>query len=551
MLQSLKIQNYALIENLEIDFNKGFSTITGETGAGKSIILGALSLLVGQRADTSVLKNAELKSIVEANFIIEGYNLEEFLENNDIDYEPSAVIRREIMPNGKTRAFINDTPVNLDVLKDLGERLIDIHSQHQNMLLNSNEFQLSVVDSAAGVKREVDEYNEAFARMKKLQTELSSIKRKAEEANKELDYKKFLFDELDKFKLRVGEQEDLLLELEKLTHVEDLRDTFSLANTAFNQEEISILDQLRNVGNAFQRTQKFHKSSGEIAGRIETCYIELKDISSIVTELYSNIEADPDRLQQVNSRLDMMYNLQQKHHVKSVSELVAIREELKSFIGITASFDDSIKSLEDEILALVNELEERSEMLFEKRIQAAEPLSARIEELLRNLGMPNVLFSIRVSKTSELRLNGSTQAVFMFSANKNSALQPITDVASGGELSRIMLCLKAEMSGARALPTIVFDEIDTGVSGDIAAKMGNIMQQMSLNMQVICITHLPQIASKGAEHYVVYKNDLDHTTVTNIKKLSGDERVTEIAKMLSGQNLTEAAIQNAKELLSS
>jgi len=551
MLTSLKIQNYALIEKLEIAFNSGFSTITGETGAGKSIVLGALSLLVGQRADTSVLKDKEQKSVAEASFSISEYNLKDFFADNDVDYEHHTVIRREILPNGKSRAFVNDTPVNLDFLKDLGEKLIDIHSQHQNQLLNSNEFQLAIVDGTAGLIRDVEHYNQTFREYKKLQTDRALVMQQSEHAQKELSYKVFLFEELDTTKLVPGELKEVEIELEKLSHTEELKESYSLAYSLFNDENANVLSYLKTLTTTLKKTAAFYKPSVEIAARIESSYIELKDIAMEVSTQNNSIEANPERLQFLSQRLDTLYALQQKHHVTSVEELIAIREMLRAFVEKTYSFEHEIAELKQKIDELHMRLNKVSDALNEKRKNAAKPLSSRIAEMLKQLGMPNISFHIDVRRTSDLRQNGSCEVVFMFSANKNAPMQPITDIASGGELSRIMLCLKVEISGAKALPTIVFDEIDTGVSGDIAHKMGEIMKQLSQNIQVICITHLPQIAAKGTEQYIVYKEDNALQTVTNIKKLTNHERVTEIAKMLSGQNLTDAAIQNAKELLNS
>lgn len=549
MLQSIKIQNYALIHFLEIDFDRGFTTITGETGAGKSIILGALSLLVGQRADSSVLKDQSVKSVVEATFSIDGYNLQGFMAENDIDYEPLVVIRREIQPSGKSRAFINDTPVNLDVLKDLGDYLIDIHSQHQNLLLSSNDFQLTVVDRTANVKLEVDEYNSFFEGLRKLKAELSSTVKKQEEAAKEIDYKTFLFNELEAFKMKDGEQEELEQELEKLTHVEELRESYGLAHNTLLAEQTGAIDSIQAMLVSLQKTRDFFFPSGELSARVESTLIELKDVANEVSAQLEKIEADPERTQAVSKRLDTLYTLQQKHQVKSVAELIEVCANLRAFLQTTASYQEKITVLKNDISVREKELDTRADALFDKRKKTAQPLAQRIEDMLKNLGMPNAKFEIRVIRTADLRQNGSCEVQFMFSANKNASLQPVTEVASGGELSRIMLCLKAEMSGAKTLPTIVFDEIDTGVSGDIASKMASIMQAMSQGMQVICITHLPQIASKGHQHLVVYKIDQEHSTSSNIKKLDDKGRVVEIAKMLSGQNLTDAAVENARELL--
>lgn len=551
MLQKLKIKNFALIDSLEIDFEKGFTTITGETGAGKSIILGALSLLVGQRADSSVLKQPNEKSIIEATFNITGYDLQPFFADNDIDYEIESVIRREISPNGKSRAFVNDTPVTLETLKNLGESLIDIHSQHENSLLNSNEFQQNILDCSAGIQLDVVDYNILFTKLKKQEQELNKLNSLADTANLELQFKTFLLEELERAKLLAGEQSELEEEFEKLNHTEDLKEAYSQAQAIFSNDETNILVQVKSVVLSLSKSKTFFKPSEQLSLRLEDSLIELKDIASEISNHYNNINADPERQQIVGKRLDIILNLQQKHKVQSVDELLAIQAQLQLFIEQAQSYEETIEQLKNDIQTTILELEKKSLKLFDNRIKASKPLSKTLTEKLKELGMPNVVFDIDVMKTAELRRNGKSETKYMFSANKNMPLQPITETASGGELSRIMLCLKAELSEAKSLPTIIFDEIDTGVSGDIADKMGNIMREMSKNMQVICITHLPQIAAKGNEHHIVYKQDNATTTNTNIKKLTQTERINEIAKMVSGKNLTNAAIEHAEELLRS
>ena len=551
MLQKLKIKNFALIDSLEIDFEKGFTTITGETGAGKSIILGALSLLVGQRADSSVLKQPNEKSIIEASFNITGYDLKAFFTDNDIDYEVESVIRREISPNGKSRAFVNDTPVTLETLKNLGESLIDIHSQHENSLLNSNEFQQNILDCSAGIQLDVVDYNILYLKLKKQEQELDNLKSLADTANLELQFKTFLLEELERAKLVAGEQSELEEEFEKLNHTEDLKEAYSQAQATFTNDETNILFQVKSVILSLSKSKAFFKPSEQLSLRLEDSLIELKDIASEISNHYNNINADPERQQIVGKRLDIILNLQQKHKVQSVDELLTIQAQLRLFIEQAHSYEETIEQLKIDIQTTILELEKKSLKLFENRTKSSKPLSKTLTEKLKELGMPNVVFDIEVKKTAELRRNGKSETKYMFSANKNMPLQPITETASGGELSRIMLCLKAELSEAKSLPTIIFDEIDTGVSGDIADKMGNIMREMSKNMQVICITHLPQIAAKGNEHHIVYKQDNATTTNTNIKKLTQTERINEIAKMVSGKNLTNAAIEHAEELLKS
>ena len=549
MLQTLKIKNFALIDSLEIDFDKGFTTVTGETGAGKSIILGALSLLIGQRADTSILKRQTEKSIIEASFNIIGYELEQFFEDNDIDFETISIIRREISPNGKSRAFVNDTPVTLDILKTLGQNLIDIHSQHENSLLNTSEFQQNILDCIATIESEVTSYNESYNLLKKQELELEKVKKLAEKSNLELQFKQFLFDELVNAKLVEDEQTELEEEFEKLNHTEDLKEAYSQVQSIFQNNENNIISQLNTVITSLSKSKDFYKPSEQIIARLEENLIELKDIANEINNHFNNIYADPERQQKVGKRLDIILNLQQKHKVRTVKQLLDIQYELEQFMLKTTLFDETILALEQEIENIKKELDKTATILLEKRQQAALPLSETITKKLKELGMPNVIFQIDVKNTNELRRNGKSETKYTFSANKNMPLQPITETASGGELSRIMLCLKAELSEAKSLPTIIFDEIDTGVSGDIADKMGNIMKQMSKNMQVICITHLAQIAAKGNEHHIVYKQDTETSTNTNIKKLTLEERINEIAKMVSGKNLTNAAIQNAKELL--
>ena len=549
MLQTLKIKNFALIDSLEIDFDKGFTTVTGETGAGKSIILGALSLLIGQRADTSILKRPTEKSTIEASFNIIGYELEQFFEDNDIDFETISIIRREISPNGKSRAFVNDTPVTLDILKTLGQNLIDIHSQHENSLLNTSEFQQNILDCIATIESEVTSYNESYNLLKKQELELEKVKKLAEKSNLELQFKQFLFDELVNAKLVEDEQTELEEEFEKLNHTEDLKEAYSQVQSIFQNNENNIISQLNTVITSLSKSKDFYKPSEQIIARLEENLIELKDIANEINNHFNNIYADPERQQKVGKRLDIILNLQQKHKVRTVKQLLDIQYELEQFMLKTTLFDETILALEQEIENIKKELDKTATILLEKRQQAALPLSETITKKLKELGMPNVIFQIDVKNTNELRRNGKSETKYTFSANKNMPLQPITETASGGELSRIMLCLKAELSEAKSLPTIIFDEIDTGVSGDIADKMGNIMKQMSKNMQVICITHLAQIAAKGNEHHIVYKQDTETSTNTNIKKLTLEERINEIAKMVSGKNLTNAAIQNAKELL--
>ena len=505
--------------------------------------------MIGQRADTSILKRPTEKSIIEASFNIIGYELEQFFDDNDIDFETISIIRREISPNGKSRAFVNDSPVTLDILKTLGQNLIDIHSQHDNSLLNTSEFQQNILDCIAAIESEVTSYNQSYNLLKKQELELEKVKKLAEKSNLELQFKQFLFDELINAKLIEDELAELEEEFDKLNHTEDLKEAYSQVQSIFQNNENNIISQLNTVVTSLSKSKDFYKPSEQIIARLEENLIELKDIANEINNHFNNIYADPERQQKIGKRLDVILNLQQKHKVRTVKQLLDIQNELEQFILKTTLFDQTILALEQEIENIKKELDKTATILLEKRKQAALPLSETITKKLKELGMPNVIFQIEVTNTNELRRNGKSETKYTFSANKNMPLQPITETASGGELSRIMLCLKAELSKAKSLPTIIFDEIDTGVSGDIADKMGNIMKQMSKNMQVICITHLAQIAAKGNEHHIVYKQDTETSTNTNIKKLTLEERINEIAKMVSGKNLTNAAIQNAKELL--
>jgi DNA repair protein RecN (Recombination protein N) len=549
MLQSIYIQNYALINELEIDFNKGLNIITGETGAGKSILLGALSLILGQRADTSVLKDKSKKCFVEAQFYIQKYNLKDFFSDNDIDYDDLTTIRREITNNGKSRAFINDTPVNLSVLKNLSDSLIDIHSQHENLLLGDDHFQLSLVDSFANHLGLLVNYKTKLEVYNALRSEYNNIVNNADKAKSDLDYLQFQFTQLEEIKLIDGEQEDLELELEQLNHAEEIKTNLLSSSNLFNVEEISIISNLKQVKNSIELIDKYIKEGEELSKRINSSYIELQDINSEIERLNERIEHDPERLEFVTERLNNIYSLQQKHKVSSVKDLINLKNELERKIDIINSFDFETGKIKKQLEESRDELNQIANQISVNRKKVIPNIENKVIETLQLLGIPNAAFKVVQEKVDEFLVTGTELIKFLFSANKNVALEELSKVASGGEMSRLMLSIKSLFVETTTLPTIIFDEIDTGTSGEIADKMGTIIKNISTNIQVVNITHLPQIASKGDYHYLVYKQDNQDTTNTYIKLLSQEERINEIAKMLSGEALSDAAIQNAKVLL--
>jgi DNA repair protein RecN (Recombination protein N) len=549
MLQSIYIQNYALINELEIDFNKGLNIITGETGAGKSILLGALSLILGQRADTSVLKDKSKKCFVEAQFYIQKYNLKDFFSNNNIDYDDLTTIRREITNNGKSRAFINDTPVNLSVLKNLSDSLIDIHSQHENLLLGDDHFQLGLVDSFANHSGLLDNYKTKLEVCNALKSEYNNILNNADKAKSDLDYLQFQFTQLEEIKLIEGEQDDLELELEQLNHAEEIKTNLSSSANLFNAEEISIISNLKQVKNSIELIAKYIKEGDELNERINSSYIELQDINSEIEQINERIEHDPERLEFVTERLNNIYSLQQKHKVSSVKDLIDLKNELERKIDIINSFDFETGKIKKQLEESTDELIQIANQISVNRKKVIPNIEYKVIETLQLLGIPNAAFKVVQEKVDEFLATGTELIKFLFSANKNVALEELSKVASGGEMSRLMLSIKSLFVETTTLPTIIFDEIDTGTSGEIADKMGTIIKNISTNIQVVNITHLPQIASKGDYHYLVYKKDNQDTTNTYIKLLNQEERINEIAKMLSGEALSDAAIQNAKVLL--
>jgi DNA repair protein RecN (Recombination protein N) len=549
MLIKLFVQNYALIKELDIEFENGLTIITGETGAGKSILLGALSLILGTRADSSILLDKKEKCIVEGTFRIEDYELNEFFVSNNLDYESVTSLRREINPAGKSRAFINDTPVTVNMLKELGDRLIDIHSQHQTLMLNDNSFQLNLIDSFSDTARLKNEYREFFLNYRKLKKEYSVIKEKADKNKSDLEYYQFQYNQLDEAKLKEGEQKGLEGEQELLGHSEEIKLALSQSSNLFFAESISILSMLREVKSNLGKIKAFLPDSESLMSRTDSALIELDDIASEIEKLSISIEADPRRLVMVNNRLDLIYSLIQKHRVNDVNELIMKKDEIGNMISSIVTSDERIAELETLLEKNANSLKTISEKISEMRKKVLPDIELRITELLRLLGIPNAKFRILLTQLSEFTASGIDQADFLFSANKQIAPENLARIASGGELSRVMLSLKSLLSKNNNLPTIIFDEIDAGVSGEVADKVGQILSGMGKYMQVINITHLPQVASRGTRHYHVYKDDTDNSTFTRVKLLSPEERILEVARLLSGSEVTETAMKNARELL--
>lgn len=550
MLRSLYIKNYALIDSLEIDFEPGFSVITGETGAGKSIILGALSLILGQRADMKAIKQGESKCVIEGSFDVSAYDLRAFCEEKGIDYDPdSYILRREILSTGKSRAFINDSPVSLTDLKELGSQLIDIHSQHQNLLLSDTRFQMQVVDALAGNKDLLSKYQQAFHQYKQSEKALAELREAVRKNKEEEDYLRFQIESLTEAALQEGEQEELENELETLTHAEDIKSALFKIHSLLSDDDKGIVLELKEGLNTSQQLAKVYARSEEISERLQTAYIDLKDLASEMDKLANDVEFNPERLAFIESRLDLIYTLQKKYHVNTVPELLALYEEFKQKIENIESSDQQVEALEKEVHEKSEKVFALAKQLTDSRTSITDSFEKDLTDRVAYLGMPNIRFRSEIIAEKHPNIYGLDSVLFQFSANKNVPLQPVAEIASGGEISRLMLCLKSMIAGATALPTIIFDEVDTGVSGEIADKMGEVMREFGKNMQVLAITHLPQIAAKGKAHYKVYKSDDEHTTTTNLVRLSDEERLTEIARMLSGSTVTEAAIQNAKVML--
>ena len=548
MLKTLTISNYALIDNITVDFNPGLTIITGETGAGKSILIGALNLLTGARADTSVLKDKQKKCVVEGVFDLSKYNLQEFFEQNDLDYETFTIIRREITPQGRSRAFINDTPVNLKTLRDLTNFLIDIHSQHDTLLLNNPGYQLDVIDTYADNSKLLQQYRTEFSRLKNLQQQLSQLREKAQKEKADYDYYQFQYDQLEQANLQPGEQEDLEQEQQQLSHTEEIKNALGQILFLLTDEENGANDRIRQAQRSAEEITSYLPQAKDLARRLESAYIELQDLASETEVLFNDIEYDPERLQQVNARLDLIYELQHKFNVESVEQLLELKDQFEQKLLNINSYDEQIQQLETQVQQQLQKVERLANQLSERRQAAITVFEKEVMQLLRQLGMPNAVFNVKIEKT-DLSPTGHDKITFYFSANKKIEPQPITKVASGGELSRLMLAIKYLVSQSKTLPTIIFDEIDTGISGEIADKTGQLIKKLSKNIQVIDITHLPQIAAKADTHILVYKTEQPSGTVTRLKVLSDDERVKEIAKMLSGQQVTQSAIEHARSLI--
>ena len=549
MLVKLFVQNYALIQKLDISFDSGLTVITGETGAGKSILLGALSLVLGSRADTGVLLNKTMKCIVEAAFRITEYDLDEFFRENELDYDSNTIVRREINPAGKSRAFINDTPVNLPVLKELGDKLIDVHSQHQTLMLNESKFQLDVIDSFAGNYRLLETYRSVYRNYRNLRKEYETLSEKSEKNKSDLEYFQFQLAELKEANLREGEQEELEKEREILEHAGEIMAALGESAGLLVADETSLLGMLRRLRNNFSRIEPYLPEAGEIYSRIETIYIELDDIANEAERLASDVDADSDRLAAVTERLDRIYTLAQKHRVKDLSELILRKSELEETVRSIVTSDEKLEEMEKDLQKQFTNLKTLADELSGERRSVTEEVEEKISVMLRQLGMPNARFIVDLERNNDYSSSGIDRADFLFTANRQVKPENIARVASGGELSRVMLSLKSLLTRNNNLPTIIFDEIDAGVSGEVADKVGQILSEMGKYMQVINITHLPQVAARGTGHYHVYKDDTEHSTITRVKLLSREERVVEVAKLLSGSEVTETAIRNARELL--
>lgn len=553
MLKKLDIRNFTLIDHLEMLFYPGFSVITGETGAGKSIIIGAIGLLLGNRADTKMVKRGRDKCIVEATFDLSVYHsdvLKDFFERNDLDYEPEeCLLRREVNANGKSRAFINDTPVTLALIRELGEQLIDIHSQHQNLLLNREDFQLNVVDIIAHDKKQLADYQVSYGKYRKAQDELARVKEDIERNRENEDFLRFQQKELDDANLTEGEQETLEQTAEMMSHAEDIKRVLHEADQCLAGEDMSIVNEVRQRASQLRSIADIYHEAQEMADRLDNCYVELKDISQEIASHIDDVEFDPVKYNETTQRLDTIYSLQQKYHVTTVEELIAKKNELDTQLGNIDNSDERLEECKQRVEALKAECMQKAAVLSEVRCKAAIEVEGELAKLLVPLGIPNVRFKVQITM-GELAQKGVDKVMFLFSANKSTDMLPVSQVASGGEIARVMLSLKAMISKAIGLPTIIFDEIDTGVSGRVAEQMAHIMRGMGdVNRQVICITHLPQIAAYGSTHYKVAKHEAESGTVSTMTQLTPDQRITEIAQMLSGSDVTQAAIDNAKSLL--
>ena len=549
MLLSLSIKNYALIESLETDFSNQFSVITGETGAGKSILLGALGLVLGNRADLTSLKDKEQKCIIEAQFAISNYNLQSFFDENDMDYEDKTIIRREILPSGKSRAFVNDSPVNLQELQELGAMLLDIHSQHQTRELTEENYQIDILDAVANNGNNVIAYKNALSDFKSTQKELKQLITEKEALVKEYEYNSYLLNELLAANLVDGEQEELEQELEQLSNVEFIKENFERILAIANEEQVGAIMNLKEIKVSLQKIAAFSTQYAQLQERLTSSLLEIEDIVSECEQNNEKILADPERLELVNTKLQSIYNLQKKHQVQTVAELLVIQNELDAKVIRVDDLDGAIQKLQTELNSQQAKVDELANTVFENRKKTAPILIEKIKAILSQLGMVEANFQIEINHTDSYYPKGKDEVILLFSANKGTSFGLLKKVASGGEMSRIMLAIKAILANYSKLPTIIFDEIDTGVSGEIAIKMGEIMKEMSTTMQVFAITHLPQIAAKGNSHYKVSKRNLGETTISELNLLTSEERIQQIAEMLSGKDITDSALQHAKALL--
>jgi DNA repair protein RecN (Recombination protein N) len=550
MLQQLYIKNFTLIDELDIQLHPGFSVITGETGAGKSIILGAIGLLLGQRADSKSIKQGTDRCVIEAHFDLSRYDMKSFFDENDIEYDDKdTIIRRELTATGKSRAFINDTPVALSMLKELGDQLMDIHSQHQNLLLNKQDFQLNVVDILAQDTKEVAAYQKVFDQYQQQKKALEALREEIERNRQNVDFLQFQFDELSESKLTKGEQEELEQQSDTMSHAEEIKTALYETDNALNGDETGVVDMIRKASNALGSISQVLPDSEELVGRLDSCRIELKDIADEVGRMLNHTDFDPEELDAINNRLDRLYELEKKYHVETVEELISLRDQLQQQLNNIENSDEAVAEKEKEVEQLHTICQEHANKVTKLRQAIAKQMKSQMAGRLEALGMPHARFEVSIT-TTELGRNGQDNVSFLFSANTSTPLQSVAQVASGGEIARVMLSLKAMISGAVKLPTIIFDEIDTGVSGKIAEKMAQIMQEMGqTERQVISITHLPQIAALGSHHYKVSKEETSLGTISQMKELTPEERINEIAQMLSGSNISKAAIDNAKQLL--
>lgn len=548
MIQTLYIRNYVLIDQLEMHFSDGFTTLTGETGAGKSILMGALSLILGNRVDTSVLKLQDAKCIVEGTFH-PAEDLRTLFEAHELDYEPVTILRREISPGGKSRAFINDTPVHLQVMKEIGNRLVDIHSQHQNLQLKDHLYQLEVIDHFSGAGRHLTVYQDHYKKYLSLNKELTGHRQETAALKEELDFMQFQYNELVAARLKEGELVELEEAIRQAEHAEEISHVFLQASEFLSAESTGILERLKEIRGQMARMAAFSTTAKELSERLETVYIELKDVGREVQQRADQSETEPERLLKLQERLDLLYGLMQKHRVRDLEALISIREQLEEKLESLSVSEEHIEQLEKERERLRSTIEKQANELHKIRTGASGEMQKRVQEMLQQLGIPHARFKVNIERNEALGPHGIDEVRFLFSANKQMAMEEISRVASGGEVSRLMLCIKSMVSDREGLPTLIFDEIDAGVSGEVADKVGGIMSRLATGRQVMAITHLPQVASRGTDHFVVFKEDTADASYTRIRKLDAEERVTEVARMLSGKEVTDEALSNARVLL--